>query len=212
MQTFKTALGTTTFERTYYGKGRDGAQLHIGLMAGGGWAVAPEGLPIADRQYILDVVTLPADREAALAWFDGRREAKSAQDYGRKVYFDFDTGDWCYVDSNSPVEKMEDLIRALRGGALDDATQWFQQRQAQYQAGEGERPASPQKLVDQRIIELLESTGGMDGNDLATSLEITPSVLMPILRTMREEGRVTVIKRMYYPAGTVADAMTLQEP
>ena len=194
-------FGSLTFVRTWAAPG-----MHIGLLANGAYAHIG-GLPVSNQADLTRVIPAGPDLDEALDWFENRdKRAMEAKNTPARLVF-FHPGDksWRYVDTQQPVDTVEDLYQALKGSsALNEAIGWFVEHRKQ--TGDTPPPLDETgSSIDERLLRLLgEAQGnGLTAKELAEALAIHDvSDLVPILKTMDEQqriGRISSGKRFVLP-------------
>lgn len=195
--------GDLHFERTWAASGG----IHIGRLLGGSYAHIG-GLPVTDKADLIACIPQGEALTTALDWFENRhKRAEEALLMPPKLVM-FYTPDrsWRYVESNTPVERVEDLYEALKGSdALEGAVKWFVTRQQ----APAEGASSTGLGLDDRITQILvqKAMEGATREALASQLKMPLTKdLYDLLKSMENDGLIARKDKTYYlpnyaPAG-----------
>ena len=199
MQTlFSKNFGELTFVKTWAVNGG----LHVGRMPNGAYAHI-SGLPIRSREE-LSPITDPDELARAERWLETRdRPPDPTQAPLRKLYFEVEDESWRYIDNWGVVDRVEDLMAALKGPVLTTAIVWLQHRQAT-----GATSATvPVKPPDVQVLDLLRDDPGKTPQEMATALGFDARGIVEVLGLLRRSGQVYVDGKRFYVAASVAEEM-----
>lgn len=124
--------GDVTFVRSWAGGGK-----HIGLLANGGYAHFPSGLPVKNKSELMGVIPQGEQLEEALAFFEQRTNKKDEVQRRGLVMFEKE-GEMHYTFKDGSITSMSDIIAnvSMETPEFENVMKWWTREQVRKEEAE----------------------------------------------------------------------------